>query len=135
MPQRLPRFHGLSHASLAFATIAANPDLPQIPAGSAFLDPHLPAAIRGPAMREVVPIQISDVTIPARSDKANGNHRASLLVVVDKLSLRQSDPFDQHPCPDAGLTRLVLHILDDKPFWELPGRDARLRNQGIVRVG
>ncbi|WP_146501787.1 hypothetical protein [Rubinisphaera italica] len=108
------------HASLCVSALATDIDFGKISAGSPFFDPHLTATFGLSAMYKFVPVNIADVSIPARPHKSHRNDTAFLLAVVDEFAFGQHPAMDQHTCADGASFGITVDILCDKPLRKLP---------------
>jgi hypothetical protein len=82
----------LRHVALGFPTLASDPDLREVSAGSPLVDiklSPLPRTVGRPIVSEGIPIDVSYVARSAGPHEANGYHGALLFVSVDKLASGQ----------------------------------------------
>ena len=71
-----------------------------------------------------IPVDVTNVTSPARPDKTNRNHRPSAAFLINKLSSDEGLTGDKNPRPCKGIPVGFVNVLSYEPFWELPDGDA-----------
>ena len=101
-------------SSMARVTVRSNPYGP-------VMRTRNPPLNGSAAMREGVPVDITDVARAAGPHESYWNDWSPLPIPVDELSLRERPPVYQQARTSA--CRLAILMLCDKPFWELESGD------------
>ena len=108
---------GLAQAALG-AAFADDPDFRKITARAALLDPEIQLAGHAPAVREVAPLNVSDVPFSAGADETHRHHRFWFIAIERFTVAALFEILDLHEPPAAVPVRRLLRILDDEPVWK-----------------
>jgi hypothetical protein len=115
-------------------TFTPNKYLGEVAAGASFVHPQASTTVCVGAMNKGMPIDVANVSGTTGAHKPHGHNRTTLPILIDKLAAMEFTAMHHHTRPYIGLASCGIHVLRDKPFWELPGGDPSRRRCGVFLV-